>query len=83
MNVLSTSHTLRHYTNANYQPQIADAGPYETWAEAGQQTADRRAAAQWQQMLQEYEQPQMQDSVRDALTEFVAERKASMPDEWH
>jgi len=82
-NFLSTGHTLRHYTTANFQPRIPEAGPYETWNENGAQTVDQRATARWQQMLAAYEPPDMQDNMRAALMEFVAERKAAMPDEWY
>lgn len=82
-NFLSTGHTLRHYTTANFQPRIPEAGPYETWNENGAQTVDQRATARWQQMLAAYEPPDMQDNMRAALIEFVAERKAAMPDEWY
>nr|WP_322864897.1 trimethylamine methyltransferase family protein [Aquicoccus sp. G2-2]MEA1112079.1 trimethylamine methyltransferase family protein [Aquicoccus sp. G2-2] len=58
-NFLSISHTLRHYASANFEPQIPDAGPFETWAESGSLTADQRATARWQQMLLDYQQPEM------------------------
>lgn len=82
-NFLSTGHTLRHYASANFQPQIPEAGPFETWEENGHLTAEQRAAVQWQQMLADYQTPPMQDSIRTSLAEFVAERKAAMPDEWY
>ena len=82
-NFLATSHTLRHYASANFEPQIPDPGPYETWDENGRPTADQRAAAQWRQMLLNYDEPAMPETTRAALTEFVAERKAAMPDEWY
>jgi trimethylamine--corrinoid protein Co-methyltransferase len=82
-NFLSTGHTLRHYATANFQPQIPEAGPFETWEENGHLTAEQRAAAQWQQMLADYQTPPMQDDIRTSLIEFVAERKAAMPDEWY
>jgi trimethylamine--corrinoid protein Co-methyltransferase len=82
-NFLSTQHTLRHFATANYQPDIAEAGPFETWAENGSLTADQRATARWQQMLAEYKAAPMDGDTHTALTEFVAARKASMPDEWY
>lgn len=82
-NFLSTSHTLRHYTTANFEPQVPEGGPFETWNENGSQTADQRAAARWRQMLTEYQPPEMNGSTRTALNDFVAERKAAMPDEWY
>ena len=82
-NFLSTNHTLRHYTTANYEPQISDAGPFETWVENGSLTADQRATAKWRQMLGDYQQPEMKPGLKSALKVFVSERKARLPDEWH
>ena len=82
-NFLSTAHTLRHYATANFQPDIPEAGPFETWSENGSKTADQRAAPRWKQMLNDYVAPAMDDEVRLALEEFVASKKASMPDEWY
>lgn len=82
-NFLSTRHTLRHFATANYQPEIPEAGPFETWSENGCLTTDQRATARWKQMLSDYTAPPMDDAIRTALTEFVAARKASMPDEWY
>ena len=82
-NFLSTQHTLRHFATANFQPDIPEAGPFETWSENGSPTADRRATARWKQMLADYTPPPMEEDVLSALNEFVAGRKASMPDEWY
>ena len=82
-NFLSTAHTLRHYTTANFQPAIPETGPYETWIEQGSPTLEQRATARWKQMLAEYEEPEMDIDIRNELTEFVRERKSSMPDEWY
>lgn len=82
-NFLSTQHTLRHYATANYQPDIPEAGPFETWIENGSPTAAQRATARWKQMLDNYQPPPMADELRAALIDFVAARKNSMPDEWY
>ncbi|WP_417587071.1 trimethylamine methyltransferase family protein [Pararhodobacter oceanensis] len=82
-NFLSTAHTLRHYTTANYAPAVPEGGAFETWQENGAKTADHRATALWQKMLADYQKPAMDEAIHSALTAFVAERKASMPDEWY
>jgi trimethylamine--corrinoid protein Co-methyltransferase len=82
-NFLSTQHTLRHFAQANYQPLLSEAGPFETWVENGSLTADQRATVLWQQMLADYKAPAMDSDIHAALKEFVAGRKASMPDEWY
>ena len=82
-NFLATAHTLRHFATANYLPNIPESGPFEMWSENGCPTSDQRATARWKQMLTDYEAPPMDQSVLAALIEFVANRKASMPDEWY
>ena len=82
-NFLSTHHTLRHYATANFEPQIADAGPFETWSEQGALTADQRATARWHQMLNAYQRPDMSPGVLAALEDFLATRKAQMADQWY
>lgn len=80
---LSTQHTLHHFFAANFQPDIPESGPFETWSENGSQTAEHRASARWKQMLAEYRAPPMEDTIHAELEAFVASRKASMPDEWY
>jgi len=82
-NFLSTRHTLRHYATANFQPVVPEAGPFETWLESGSPPTDQRATAVWKQMLANYKAPGIEDGIARALNEFVAARKASMPDEWY
>lgn len=82
-NFLSTGHTLRHYTTANFEPQVPDAGPFETWDEAGRPTADQRAATRWQRMLADYTASDISASTRSELENFVAESKSALTDEWY
>lgn len=82
-NFLSTQHTLRHFSTANFQSDIPEAGPYELWNENGKPTADQRATACWKQMLADYSAPPMDGSVLANLNEFVIDRKNSMADEWY
>ncbi|MEX0346331.1 MAG: trimethylamine methyltransferase family protein [Rhizobiaceae bacterium] len=81
-NFLSTQHTLRNFAQANFQPSIPEGGPFETWCENGSLTADQRATAIWKQMLADYSPPSMDERVSEALTQFVAERKSAMDDQW-
>jgi trimethylamine--corrinoid protein Co-methyltransferase len=82
-NFLSTQHTLRHFATANFQPDIPEAGPFETWFENQSPTADQRATKIWKRKLAEYEAPPMEASIFDALHDFVKTRKSSMADEWY
>jgi trimethylamine--corrinoid protein Co-methyltransferase len=82
-NFLSTGHTMQNFAAANFLPDIAEAGPYETWVERGRRTAEDRANNRWKQMLEGYTAPQIDPAVDAALQDFIARRKAAMPDEWY
>ncbi|MEM9044029.1 MAG: trimethylamine methyltransferase family protein [Pseudomonadota bacterium] len=82
-NFLSTAHTLRHFRDANFQSDLPEAGAYENWIEAGAKTAEQRANTCWKAMLEAYEQPPMDQGIREALDDFVTRRKSEMEDAWY
>jgi trimethylamine--corrinoid protein Co-methyltransferase len=43
----------------------------------------QRAHAKWQKMLREYQMPEMDIAIDEALQDFIARRKASMDDAWY
>ncbi|WP_298358189.1 trimethylamine methyltransferase family protein [uncultured Litoreibacter sp.] len=82
-NFLSTDHTMAHFADANFEPSIAEPGPYETWSEAGSHTAEERAFDTWCEMLASDATPPIEPSIRVELEGFVADRKATLEDEWY
>lgn len=82
-NFLSTAHTMRHFSTANFEPAIAEAGPFERWTENGQADLECRASPVWRRMLDTYEAPSMELSVNEALRDFVTRRKAGVTDAWY
>ncbi len=76
-------HTLRHYETAFYEPALSDNDNFEQWRDAGERTTEQRAAAMVRRMLDEYQQPPMDDATAAELDDFVARRKAEMPDQWY
>jgi len=77
---LGTAHTLANFETAFYRSTNADNNSYEQWLEDGSHTAAQRANTQWKQMLNEYEGPALDSSFEDEMGEYIAKRKASMPD---
>ncbi|MEO5760375.1 MAG: trimethylamine methyltransferase family protein, partial [Mesorhizobium sp.] len=77
-NFLSTSHTMQHFATANFMPDIAEAGAYEMWVEAGRRTSEQRANDRWKAMLADYEAPPIDQERDAALQAFMARRKAEM-----
>jgi trimethylamine--corrinoid protein Co-methyltransferase len=71
----ATEHTLARYQTAFYPTLLSTRENFESWQELGAQDTAVRANTIWKQLLQEYEQPAMNESILAALNEYVAERK--------
>jgi trimethylamine---corrinoid protein Co-methyltransferase len=77
---LGSAHTLANFETAFYRSETADNNSFEQWLEDGGLDSAQRANAIWKRMLAEYEAPPIDPGVDEALGEFIAKRKASMPD---
>ena len=80
---LQTDHTLANFETANYISELPDPGTFEQWTESGAEDTQLRANRQWKQMLADYEAPPIDSAVDDALCDYVARKKAAVPDEWY
>ena len=77
---LGCAHTQRNFETAFYRSSIADSNSFEQWESDGSLDAIQRAHGLWQKMLEQYEAPAMDPSVSEALSDFVDQKKQSMPD---
>ena len=77
---LGTAHTLANFETAFYRSEVADNNSFEQWQEDGSLDAAQRANRIWKRMLRDYEAPPLDEGIDEALQEFIAKRKASMPD---
>jgi trimethylamine--corrinoid protein Co-methyltransferase len=77
---LGCSHTQANFEAAFYRSNIADNNSFEQWESDGAQDAAQRANAIWKRMLKEYEPPDIDPGVDEALNEFIVRRKAEQPD---
>ena len=71
-------HTLDRYEDAFYTPLVSDWRNFESWEEAGAETATVRANRIWKRLLAEYEPPPLDPAVEEALREFMIRRKAEI-----
>ncbi len=69
------AHTMERYETAFYAPILSDWRNYETWQEAGAETATLRANRLYKKLLAEYEPPPLDPGIREELAAFVARRK--------
>ncbi|MFT5218123.1 MAG: trimethylamine--corrinoid protein Co-methyltransferase [Gammaproteobacteria bacterium] len=70
-----TSHTIANYSTAFYEPIVSDWSNFETWEERGSLTAYQRANKVYRQVLKDFVEPEIEDSVRQSLEEYVRERR--------
>jgi trimethylamine--corrinoid protein Co-methyltransferase len=80
---LGCGHTQANFETAFYRSSVADNNSVEQWEAEGRKDAPTRANAIWKKMLAEYEAPDLDPGVDEALQDFMRRRKDSMPDAWH
>ena len=77
---LGCAHTQATFESAFFRSRIADNNSYEQWDADGRKDAAQRAHAIWKDLLAGYEAPEIDPSIDEALQDFIARRKQSMPD---
>ncbi len=77
---LGCAHTQANFESAFYRSSLADNNSVEQWEAEGKLDMAQRANKQWKTMLADYVAPSLDPGIDDALKEFIAKRKAAMPD---
>ncbi|UWQ81944.1 trimethylamine methyltransferase family protein [Leisingera caerulea] len=77
---LGCAHTQANFKSAFWKTELLDYKPFEQWEEEGSRDTYALATSRVERLLATYEQPAMDPAIKQALEEYVAEKKASMPD---
>ncbi|MGC9419482.1 MAG: trimethylamine methyltransferase family protein [Rhodovulum sp.] len=77
---LGCAHTRAHFKDAFWRSDLLDYKPFETWDEEGARDTATLASARAQKLLSQYQQPTLDQGLREALEAYVARRKSEMPD---
>ena len=77
---LGCAHTQANFKSAFWRAEVFDFKPYETWFEEGARDTMALATERVQRMLDTYQQPPLDPGIHEGLTDYVARKKASMPD---
>lgn len=80
---LGCGHTMRNFQTAFYEPKLSDSENVESWEEVGSLDMRQRANARVKEMLNSYEVPPMDESIKEELEAYVARRKEELPDAWY
>ncbi len=70
-----TAHTYARYETAFHTPIVTDWSNFETWEEKGSLTATQRANALYKQVLENYEQPHLDEAINEQLDDYVERRR--------
>ncbi len=77
---LGCEHTQANFKTAFWRSDLFDYKPFETWAEEGARDTETLAAERVAKMLGDYQRPDLDIAVSDALHDYVAKRKSEMSD---
>lgn len=77
---LGCAHTQANFQTAFYRSTIADNNSFEQWQAEGERSAAQRANQIARRWLENYEAPALDPGIAESLSDFVARKKASMPD---
>jgi len=77
---LGAAHTHANFKSAFWRSGILDYRPFETWEESGAQNTMKLAAAKVDEMIAQYQQPQLDPAVDEALRAYITRRKDSEAD---
>ena len=77
---LGCAHTQANFKSAFWRSDLFDYKPFETWDEEGARDTQALASLRVRKLLDTYRKPDLDPAIEEALTAYVARRKAEMPD---
>ncbi len=76
---LGHPHTLERFQEAFFMPKLFDNATFEQWEAGGAEEVTARALKMAREMLDAYEEPELEPSVDEALLDFIARREREIP----
>jgi len=76
---LGHKHTLDHFENAFFAPELFDNGSFEQWEADGSKEITERALIHARKLLDDYEYPSLDPAVDEELAEFIRRRETEIP----
>src|SRR6476469_10251515 len=77
---LGAEHTLERFRTCFYRPLLSSTENFERWKSKGVLFATARASEIWRRTLDEYQEPSLDDAVREQLKEYVDRRRIELGD---
>ena len=77
---LGSAHTQANFKEAFWRSDLLDYRPFETWDEDGAKDTQALASDRVARMLGDYQAPALDEGLAEALSDYVARKKAAVPD---
>ncbi|MGB0100427.1 MAG: trimethylamine methyltransferase family protein [Nocardioides sp.] len=77
---LGAMHTMERFRTCFYRPFLSSSENYERWMRGGAKDTAARAADVWRKRLEDYEQPPLDEAIREELEAYVVRRRAELGD---
>ncbi|WP_127112201.1 trimethylamine methyltransferase family protein [Shimia sediminis] len=77
---LGCAHTQANFKTAFWKSEVLDYKPYETWEEEGARDTRTLASDRVAKLLGDYQKPELDSGIEEALNAYVAKKKEAMPD---
>ncbi len=77
---LGAAHTMERFRTCFYRPFLSSSDNYEKWMRTGARDTAARAGEIVAKRLAEYEQPPLDDAIREELEEYVNRRRTELGD---
>ncbi len=76
---LGHAHTLANFQEAFFMPKLFDNNSIEQWVADGSQDITERALKHAKRLLEEYEEPKLDEAVDEELLAYIAKREHEIP----
>jgi trimethylamine---corrinoid protein Co-methyltransferase len=74
-------HTLERFRECFWRPTVATTENNDRWTRGGSLEHAARATRRWQELLESYEQPPLDEAIEEELVEYVERRAAELGDQ--
>jgi len=75
---LGTPHTSKHFETAFYESKVFNYSIFDQWVEDGRKDASQGSKEKYKELLTNYQPPDLDPAIEEALLEFVTHRKSEI-----
>ncbi len=79
---LGTPHTMQNFRHAFHRSDFFDYNSFEQWRDEGGITATQKANGRYKQLLRQYQSPNLDPAIDEALQAFITKRKEEIEPEY-